>query len=198
MKHRKDPALDTVAREKRKAYMKEYRMKDQRQSYMKAYNESTKEKRHEQYLARRDEILARQKIRYAEKHDEISARKRTKNKSDREMYKNMVYDHYGRVCVCCGETEKDFLSIDHINEDGRKARENGSDFCEWIVKNNYPTDLQILCYNCNFARSHFDNNGICPHQSKALKEFLWVQSPRQRCSEDNGYQRESMVKTTSI
>lgn len=87
--------------------------------------------------------------------------------------RDLVYDHYGRVCKCCGETEQKFLSIDHINNDGAKQRDkafgkringryhNGSMYYYHIVKNGFPTDLQILCMNCNFGKMR--NKGVCPH-----------------------------------
>lgn len=82
-----------------------------------------------------------------------------------------VLNHYGAVCNCCGETEDAFLSIDHINGDGKKHRQQinggkgrtaGSRFYSWIVKNNFPENLQVLCMNCNFGK--YINKGVCPHR----------------------------------
>ena len=85
----------------------------------------------------------------------------------------------GAVCRCCGETELEFLSIDHINGDGavhRKEMSKNSNssphaYCghhlhTWLRLNNYPSGFQVLCMNCNFAKGHF---GECPHQRKALQ-----------------------------
>lgn len=77
--------------------------------------------------------------------------------------------HYGGKCTCCGEGEPKFLTIDHINDDGYlNRRQNGrtgvASFYYWIKKNRYPTDLQVLCFNCNLAKGHFK---ICPHQESA-------------------------------
>lgn len=68
-------------------------------------------------------------------------------------------------CMCCGEKHVEFLSIDHINGDGARHRQKlgGSSFYEWIVKNNFPLGLQILCYNCNCAKGFL---GYCPHKRK--------------------------------
>jgi hypothetical protein len=45
------------------------------------------------------------------------------------------------------------LSVDHINGGGVKQTEElkrtGTNFYAWIIKNNYPDGLQILCMNCN-------------------------------------------------
>lgn len=75
-----------------------------------------------------------------------------------------VLAHYGGRCVCCGETEPTFLAIDHINDDGHLlARgERGGRFLYWIIRNDFPNTLQLLCHNCNFAK----RLGTCPHQAQ--------------------------------
>src|SRR6266852_8334175 len=40
----------------------------------------------------------------------------------REKLRKRVLAAYGGKCVCCGETEDSFLSIDHIDGDGNKHR----------------------------------------------------------------------------
>ena len=87
---------------------------------------------------------------------------------NRKRVKKEVIDHYGGKCVCCGETELLFLTIDHINNNGAEQRlKNGlkggsSDKSyRWIIKNDFPDDLQLLCWNCNCGRAR--NNGVCPH-----------------------------------
>ena len=83
-----------------------------------------------------------------------------------------VLSHYGGKCVCCGETEPLFLTIDHINNDGAKHRKKtkGIQFYPWIIRNGFPEDLQILCWNCNMGKYH--NGGICPHVEKGKKNEL--------------------------
>jgi len=87
--------------------------------------------------------------------------------------RNTVFDHYGWVCKCCGETEPYFLSIDHVNGHGNEHRReltkrsagSGAAFYRWITDNGYPDDFQVLCMNCNHGRMR--NGGICPHQQGA-------------------------------
>lgn len=78
---------------------------------------------------------------------------------------------YGGKCVCCGENNCIFLTIDHINGKGSAQRKKlfgsnkvcGQDFYSWLKKNNYPKDnYQILCFNCNFAKHVY---GKCVHQN---------------------------------
>lgn len=74
-----------------------------------------------------------------------------------------VISLYGGKCVCCGETELDFLTMDHKNNDGfiqRKKTKAGSATYKMILKER-PNDVQVLCYNCNCAKGHY---GICPHE----------------------------------
>src|SRR5271157_769821 len=76
-----------------------------------------------------------------------------------------VLMHYGGKCACCGETGMPFLTLDHINNDGKKDRKYmvGSYWFRWIVKNGYPKDLQVLCWNCNMSKSRY-GSGVCPHK----------------------------------
>jgi hypothetical protein len=32
-----------------------------------------------------------------------------------------------------------------------------------IIKNNFPPEFQILCFNCNLGRSR--SGGVCPHEN---------------------------------
>lgn len=95
-----------------------------------------------------------------------------KTRQWREELKSIVYEHYGGKCVCCGESNYMFLTIDHINNDGYKGRlrpEPGSirkrriagDWYKYIIDSNFPGDLQLLCYNCNGGKQR--NFGTCPH-----------------------------------
>lgn len=88
-------------------------------------------------------------------------------KVNRQLLKLKVFIAYGGVkCACCGETDPIFLSIDHINNDGRKHRELiGNDkIYRYLFKNNFPKGFQVLCHNCN--RGKYLNGGICPHKNK--------------------------------
>lgn len=85
----------------------------------------------------------------------------------RERVKSLVFEFYGDKCECCGEAERAFLTIDHIDEGvSRKrypggGRVTGKDFYAQIVAEDFPGDLQLLCRNCNWGK-HV-NDGVCPH-----------------------------------
>jgi len=79
---------------------------------------------------------------------------------------------YGGKCQCCGETEPAFMTIDHIDGRGKSHRAktssggyrmSGDVLYRWLKKHNWPKDnYQLMCMNCNFAKSH--NPSGCPHQ----------------------------------
>lgn len=72
---------------------------------------------------------------------------------------------YGGCCACCGTTVREFLQLDHVNNDGFLHRRNkevkGTGIYFWAKKNNYPKTLQLLCANCHNAKSWY---GVCPHK----------------------------------
>ena len=73
------------------------------------------------------------------------------------------------VCACCGEAHLEFLAVDHIHGGGNAHRREikatfGSMFYKWLVDNRFPEGFQLLCHNCNFAKSHGDC--LCPHQKE--------------------------------
>jgi hypothetical protein len=74
---------------------------------------------------------------------------------------------YGSMCVCCGESNPDVLTIDHVNNDGAEHRRvigrGGNVFYVWLRKNGFPQDgrFQVLCFNCNRAKFYYS---ACPHQ----------------------------------
>ena len=99
-----------------------------------------------------------------------------------------VYNHYSNYdikCNCCGERQMEFLSIDHVNNDGAEHRRTaknshghltGNHIIYWLIQNNYPPGFQILCMNCNHAKGK-DPEHLCPHQKEnAEKSFLITKS----------------------
>lgn len=123
----------------------------------------------------------------------LSAKSRAKRLSDpaklakerartREYWRDLrqeVITAYGGKCICCGETERSFLSLDHVNNDGAEHRRalgygerNGigasSATLRWAKKNGYPNTLQVLCVNCNMSKQI--NNGVCAHRLQTIQK----------------------------
>lgn len=98
--------------------------------------------------------------------------------------RKLCIEHYGNKCVCCDETYYEFLTIDHINGGGGKHRKllKGYSFPHWLQKNKFPDGYQILCYNCNNARSIY---GICPHDAIPFKTGVELNNNKEHDEEDN-------------
>lgn len=123
------------------------------------------------YQANRERIIAYRKEHKAE-HNIATAKYRKAHGEEIKEYhktrygafKEQAFDYYGRVCVCCGETELAFLTIDHINGYGTQHRKKiGTSIYKWLVQNNFPEGFQTLCWNCNWGKRLL---GACPHQIK--------------------------------
>lgn len=76
-----------------------------------------------------------------------------------------ILQKYGGKCVCCGEKNWRFLTLDHMNNDGKEHRKRmtTSAIYTWAMKNDYPKNLQAMCFNCNCGR-YMRGNNICPHK----------------------------------
>ena len=90
----------------------------------------------------------------------------------RRKLRLIILTHYsgGDVkCACCGEKEIKFLCIDHIDNNGAEERrkmksgKTGHPFYSKLKREGFPKGYQVLCYNCNMAKSFY---GECPHKSK--------------------------------
>lgn len=67
-------------------------------------------------------------------------------------------------CACCGETQYEFLSIDHIDGGGTRHQQEvgrGAGILRWLVREGFPSGFRVLCHNCNQARGVY---GRCPHE----------------------------------
>jgi len=74
-----------------------------------------------------------------------------------------VVDAYGGECVCCGEAEPMFLTIDHVNgRDRTNHHAWGPTLYRALKKAGFPKDnYRLLCMNCNWARGRYS---FCPHR----------------------------------
>lgn len=104
---------------------------------------------------------------HANYQKEYRSRPENKDRFNRDATKRRrqrrkdVIDKYGGKCVCCGESQYEFLSIDHVNGNGKNHRENlRHNLISWLRNNEVSEEFQILCHNCNQAKGHY---GTCPH-----------------------------------
>src|SRR3990167_2477768 len=70
----------------------------------------------------------------------------------------------GGRCACCGESQREFLCLDHVRDDGadqRRQHNVGRKMYRAILT--CPSEAsryQVLCFNCNYGKKL----GLCPHR----------------------------------
>lgn len=106
-------------------------------------------------------------------------------KARRIELKREIFDSYG-PCSCCGESTIEFLTIDHIRNNGAKHRTDlkADKLYRWLRDNGFPTDdYQSLCLNCNSSKGAF---GCCPHTQ--------IIAPKSRTAKRNRTRKEEIIK----
>ena len=143
--------------------------------------EQKKEHKREYYQKNKEKINAQGRTQYQKDKEKIKERFKLSYQIDPKKYidrsnkyKNniniKVKQLLGGKCVCCGENNFAFLTIDHIFNDGAKERQNIQTITLYLKILNNKVDrsrYRLMCYNCNCARRH----GPCPHESE-LAEML--------------------------
>lgn len=118
-------------------------------------------------------------------YKDIERQRLSANNSRNKLHDEAIF-YYSKgtmKCGChgCDVSERQFLTIDHINGDGEKHRreigvKSGSAFYRWLKRSNFPDGFQVLCFNCNCARAN--NSGKCPGhmygvENGIVKTNLW-------------------------
>lgn len=150
-----------------RSYMKEWRTKNREQ-----YNAYQREWRRKNRLMLSEREKKRRRLGIAAMtKEELKAFRLAELEKTKRLHtalKEVVFAHYGWKCACCGERERLFLSIDHVNNDGhldRAGKRRSSARLYRKIKNQgFPASYQVLCMNCNFGKRM--NNGVCPHQAR--------------------------------
>jgi hypothetical protein len=178
----KEREYQKLYREKNKEKLKEYhriyglKNKDRRKEYLKTNKDKVREWHRNNYLKHRERMLSEKKKIYYMDIEKSRATAREAWYRNREKYipavrartlKNRIelINAYGGSCSCCGEDEIRFLTLEHLNRDGKIHREKvgGSTGVYYdLRKRGYPKDgYTILCANCNFSESL---GTPCPHK----------------------------------
>lgn len=124
---------------------------------------AAKENNPEAYHVRKTRDKVRRTTAYQENPEQFRQYAR---KARRELRAEFLAA-YGGKCTCCGEAEPVFLTLEHVQRDGRKHRElvgTSHQVLADLRRRGWPSGLYtILCFNCNRARWTL---GVCPHQEK--------------------------------
>lgn len=76
-----------------------------------------------------------------------------------------MYSNGEACCAWCPQADIDVLCLDHINDDaqewkGRGVPRGGKHLYFWLMKNDYPPGLQVLCSNCNIKKERMRHRRI--------------------------------------
>lgn len=79
---------------------------------------------------------------------------RSRHASRHKALRQQVIAHYGGACRC-GQSVYGFLTIEYKHGGGVKhRREVGpARLPQWVIENNYPDTIEILCWNCNCSKN---------------------------------------------
>lgn len=83
--------------------------------------------------------------------------------------KIQLVNGYGGKCTCCGENRIEFLTLEHLEGDGKEHRAKFSmiKLYQDVIDRKFPQKYTVYCMNCNFATRY---GKICPH--KRIKKEL--------------------------
>ena len=125
-----------------------------------------------------EKLLAKARASYLRNRTTRIASMRVRYQNERQI----VVARLGGKCVCCGETEPLFLTIDHVMNDGyAMPRASYNRMSRWLIKNDFPDGFQLLCMNCNHGKHR--NGGICPHQTGSTTRSFDRSSKRSEAPE---------------
>lgn len=127
--------------------------------------ECVKRQKRSHYDRTRPEQRARQLRYQRENRDRLYAYNASWQRKRHMQLRCEAISAYGSKCACCGETEKTFLDLDHINNDGSQHRRelgNSTQIMLQLKNEGWPKNrIQLLCCNCNQGKVR--NGGVCPH-----------------------------------
>ena len=122
--------------------------KAQGKRYYDAHKEQRLAKAKEWRENNRDRYLAQQ-VQYNKENSEKKYKIRFENRMKVLSYYSL--ESYPN-CKRCGEKEIGFLEIDHVEGVIKNDGRGGNALVNYIIKNNFPKNYQILCTNCNWMK----------------------------------------------
>lgn len=134
--------------------------------------------RSKQYGLNHKEQIRQRNAEYKLKHkndETFQSRRRLWSKTYNAQVRRMVLGYYSGgkpACKCCGEAEIDFLTIDHVGNNGGQERRalgyknvGGVMFYKKLILRGYPQGYQTLCFDCNGSKG---KHGECIHRRKVM------------------------------
>ena len=160
-----------LAKEEEEFYL--FKKRNYRNSYCKACSNSISKQSRIKYKEANGVAYSTEWKRKDSEHRERSnAWDRRRN----QEIKLQLISGYGGKCVCCGESNPVFLTLEHKNHDGQEHRKSlggskhsgGMKIYKDVINRGFPSEYTILCMNCNFAEK---DGRLCPHKVSRSKEY---------------------------
>lgn len=148
-------SLRETERAKKKAYNRAYRQKHKAQ--LDRYN-------HRYYKKNKDRLDKYNHRYYRKNRERLLVLQRERNLRYTRALNERIFARYGTKCACCGESRREFLTIEHKNNDGGKERKRlkgGQMIKVRLLRGPKRKDIEILCFNCNCSKGF---RGYCPHE----------------------------------
>jgi len=167
---------------KRKSLMSTPEWKEKRLAGQKKYSRTPEAKAIRKILESTPKFKEKHRIqsrlRY-QNSSEVRAKIKKTTQERTTQFKLEVFTHYSKeisdsdvpICACCKYDDIRFLTLDHI--EGRKhlpkkeQKLKTLNLWRHIKKIGLPKGYQILCFNCNIAKS---TSLYCPHQLDRMNE----------------------------
>ncbi|XOB41414.1 MAG: hypothetical protein ACKKMW_01645 [Candidatus Nealsonbacteria bacterium] len=135
--------------------------------------ECVNKKAHQYYLENPEKFKKRSRLWKKENKEKVIEMSKRYRKGLKVKALKAYSNNKEQRCICCGETEVDFLCLDHIDNDGTEQRKKyglGTSFLKWLKANNYPKNLrlQVMCLNCNMSKRI--QGSVCIHQLRKKKK----------------------------
>lgn len=151
-------------KEKARIYNREYtqrpdvklRHKEQQKLYYQRHKQEILDKFRKRYNEIKDWKQEQNSNWHYANRDKVNARHQTNQIHIRKLFIKM----YGEKCVCCGESNYEFLTIEHKHGQVGKKKEGSYRAYRNAIKEYLPDVYEILCMNCNFSKGKY---GYCPH-----------------------------------
>ena len=155
--------------------------KQDRIEYMKPYRQKPEARARRKVLRSTPEAKEKhaRESRLRSQRPEVKAKNKKFTQQKTAQFKLEVFTHYSKIisnsdvpmCACCKYDDIRFLTLDHI--EGRKHLPKKEQKLKtlglWrhVKKIGLPKGYQVLCYNCNIAKS---TSLYCPHQLDRMNE----------------------------
>ena len=140
----------------------------------KKYRKAWFKRRYRDDPAFRERYLARRRSNTGGRKVAIPGARLAWARGDRARITRALLAAYGGRCVCCDEAGPRFLTLDHVNGDGRVERAKGGGDLGWrrrllrrLAAGAPDPSYRVLCFNCNIARN---NHGRC-HDASPLDQI---------------------------